>query len=309
MYPARQLNKPKQKKKEVIVMKKKRLSAVLCAAFLLSLTTACGKSDNQPAQTTAAATTAQTSAPVTTAAQTTTAQATTSAATTAAVPTDLEKAVAAADDEAFLYINDGSFYIGYTGDAESSHDKPRMSYDAGVAKITGDGKYTVSVRNDTKALLLDATNDAEGELIVKGCQFAAVIIKEGTTLYPNMSIEINEIRKDGQPVPMTAKNYTSSDNGKEMRANIYNQWVNNFPEDAHTAAGKVTGEFGEYSAQIIDPDKLGEWKKIEVDFTVSGCADTTPATGTTTEAASTSAPAGSTTAAVSTSAAVSSTTK
>ena len=259
-------------------MKKIRISALLCAAALCSLCTACGGTENSvPVQTTAAQTAdAQTTAasPATTAAST--AAQTTAAATTAA-PADLEQAVAAADDEAFLYINDGQFYIGYTGEAESSKEKPRMSYDAGVAKITGDGKYTVSVRNDTKALRLDATGEADGNLVVKGCQFAAVIIKAGTTLYPNMSIEINEIRKDGQPVEMTAKNYTSSDNGKEMRANIYNQWVNAFPDDAHTATGPVTGEFGEYSSQIIDPEKLGEWQKIEVDFTVTGCSPETTA--------------------------------
>ena len=85
-----------------------------------------------------------------------------------------------------------------------------------------------------------------------------------------MSIEINEIRLDGKPVETVAKNYTSSDDGKEMRANIYNQWVSKFPEDAHTAQGPVTGEFGEYSAQIINPSSFGTWKKVEVDFTVSG---------------------------------------
>ena len=55
-----------------------------------------------------------------------------------------------------------------------------------------------------------------------------------------------------------------------MRANIYNQWVNNFPEDAHTADGAVTGEFGEYSSQIVNLDDFKTWQKVEVDFTVTG---------------------------------------
>ena len=75
---------------------------------------------------------------------------------------------------------------------------------------------------------------------------------------------------DGKPITMNAKNYTSSDDGKEMRANIYNQWVNNFPDDAHTADGAVTGEFGEYSSQIVDPADFKKWQKIEVDFEVTG---------------------------------------
>ena len=262
-------------------MKYKRSFSLLCAAALSVLCAGCaGSETSEPVQTTEASVT--TSAPVTTGTpETGTQLSSETVLVTSAAPIELEPAIAAADDEAFLYINDGRFYIGYTGEAESSYQMPRMCYDAGVAKITGDGQYTVSVRNDTKALRLDATKDPEGDLRVSGCQFAAVVINKGSLLYPHMCIEINEIRKDGKPVEMIAKNYTSSDNQIEMRANIYNQWVNAFPKDAHTADGPVTGEFGEYSAQIIDPDKLGEWTKIEVDFTVKGCSGPLPASTTT----------------------------
>ena len=289
-----------------------RLTAVLCSAVLLSLCTACGSEPSKTAETTAARTStapavttaAQTAAPVTTAAQT--------------VPADLEKPAFPQDGDAFLYFTNHDFYLSYDGKSESSPKKPFMCYNPGLAKITGDGKYTVSVTNDTRALRLDCTGDVDGKLDVKGCAFAAVFVKNGTVLYPNMSIEINEIRMDGKPVEMKAKNYTSSDDGAEMRANIYNQWVNAFPDDAHTANGAVKGEFGEYSSQIIDPASIGIWKTIEVDFTVTGCtgAASTAAAGATTSAAasataagaSTSASGASTSAAASTTAAGASTT-
>ncbi|MBQ8921657.1 MAG: hypothetical protein IJ060_05790 [Oscillospiraceae bacterium] len=272
-------------------MSTKKLLAALCAsAMILAACTACGSSDDSSSASTAESSAAEESSAEESSAagedessaEATTSQAAddsseaeTAATAATAAPaesssTEFEEAVAAESGDAFLYINDGQFYIAYDGTAESSSSAPRMTYDAGVAKIEGNGQYTVSVRNDTNGLRYDATGDAAGDLVVSGVQFAAVIVKDGTTLYPNMSIEINEIRLDGTPVATVAKNYTSSDDGKEMRANIYNQWVNKFPDDAHTADGAVSGEFGEYSAQIIDPASFGTWKKVEVDFTVSG---------------------------------------
>ena len=272
-------------------MSTKKLLAALCAsAMILAACTACGGSsessdsassapssaagaDESSAGESSADESSADAAASTAAGESSAAETAATAATAASAETssaEFEEAVAAEEGDAFLYINDGQFYIAYDGTAESSSSKPRMTYDAGVAKIEGNGKYTVSVRNDTNGLRYDATGDVNGELEVSGVQFAAVIVKGGTTLYPNMSIEINEIRLDGTPVEMKAKNYTSSDDGKEMRANIYNQWVNKFPNDAHTADGAVTGEFGEYSAQIIDPASFGTWKKCEVDFTVTG---------------------------------------
>ncbi len=252
-------------------MKAKKFMAALCAAAaVLAACTACGSSGSEKSSTAGSSSAEVTDAPSAADSSSSPETAATAAAVSEAEDVQFEEAVEAAEGDAFLYINDGQFYIGYTGTAESSQSAPRMTYDAGVAKIEGDGKYTVSVRNDTNALRFDATGDANGDLVVSGVSFAAVIVKGGTTLYPNMSIEINEIRLDGKPVETVAKNYTSSDDGKEMRANIYNQWVSKFPEDAHTAQGPVTGEFGEYSAQIIDPASFGTWKKVEVDFTVSG---------------------------------------
>lgn len=233
---------------------KKLLAATLTAAMALSVFTACDNSGDESS----AETTTTTSATTTTTAAT--------VATSATDPVEFEEPVVAESGDAFLYLADGQWYVQYDGSADTL-----MTYDAGVAKITGDGDYTVSVNAGTKACQYDITQDPNGGYECAGIVFGAVKVMDGTTLFPNMSIEIKEIRVDGEAIDLVAKNYTSSDDGKEMRANIYNSYVSSMPEDAHTAAGPVgTTEFGEYSSMIVDTADFISWTKIEVDFTVTG---------------------------------------
>ena len=241
-------------------MNKKLFAALAASSVLLAVCTACGESSSQAESSVAETTAAESSA-----AETSAPESSEAAESVAAEDIEFEEPVVAEDGHAFLYINDGQFYVSYDGTANSL-----MTYAAGVPEITGDGTYTVSVDAGTKGCQFDIGGDANGDYRCDGLSFAAVIVKGGTTLYPNMCIEIKEIRMDGKPITMNAKNYTSSDDGKEMRANIYNQWVNNFPDDAHPADGAVTGEFGEYSSQIVDPADFKKWQKIEVDFEVTG---------------------------------------
>lgn len=183
---------------------------------------------------------------------------------------EFEEAIDAVSGDAYLAIVDGQWWVQYWGNIDD--EGGMLSYDAGVAKITGDGDYTVSVTADTNGFRFDTTGDANGEYVPSGCSFAAVMVEEGTTLYPNMAIEITEVRINGTAVDMTAKNYTSSDDGIEMRANIYNEWVPdaNIPEDAHTADGPLTDKTG-YSASIVDSSVFADgWTSVEVDFTVTG---------------------------------------
>ncbi len=250
---------------------KKLFAATFAAIMALTVCTACG--DESSTSTADSSGSSSTSSTTTT--TSTTPAATVSTAPSA--PVEFEKAVAAESGDAFLYFNDGQFYLGYDGTTDTL-----LTYAAGVSKITGDGQYTVSITGDTNAIRYDATGDANGELECGGVSFAAIKVIDGTKLFPNMSIEVTEIRVDGKAVEMTAKNYTSSDDGEEMRANIYNSWVNKLPDDAHTAAGPVgTTEMGEYSSQIIAPSDFASWKTVEVDFTVTGTgvesSDTTTA--------------------------------
>lgn len=187
---------------------------------------------------------------------------------TVATP-EFEDAIAAESGDAYLAMVDGQWWIQYWGAVD---DGSVLCYDAGVTPITGDGEYTVSLTTDTNGFRFDTTGDANNtDVMASGCSFAAVMVKDGTTLFPNMAIEITSIKVDGNEIPMTAKNYTSSDDGKEMRANIYNSFISEAPEDAHDANGSVYGN-PDYSPQIIDPAAAfgNGWTDIEVTFNVTG---------------------------------------
>lgn len=192
---------------------------------------------------------------------------------------EVEPSIAAESGDAFIYINDGQFWIGYDG----TNDNPNMTmltYNAGVTPIAGNGDYTVSLTSDTVGFRLDTTGDANDDSCIPGgMSFMALIIKDGTEKCPDAVITINEIRLDGEAIPMSAKNYTSSDDGKELRSNIYNAWVNKLPADARSTEGALADEDGnlldiaaDYSPQIVSPDDFTEWKTVEVDFTISGMA-------------------------------------
>ncbi len=244
-------------------MKTKRILACLLASMMVcGALTACGEKADDKA--TEAATEATTEATTEAATEAATEEATDAANDGQVVAGGFEEAVEAQSGDAYLAMVDGEWYVQYWG---SSADL--LTYDAGVVPITGNGDYTVSVNGASAGMLFDITGDANGEYVPVGCSFMAVMVKDGTTLYPNMAIEIKEIRVNGEAMEMTAKNYTSSDDGIEMRANIYNEWVAAVPEDAHDANGVVTDN-DTYKAQIIDKNLITEWTSIEVDFTVTG---------------------------------------
>ena len=247
---------------EEVNMKTKRILAALLASMMVCGTlTACGGGEEASESTTEAATTE---------AATEATEAATEAAEESSVAGEqvltgeFEEAVAAESGDAYLAMVDGEWYVQYWGT-----NADLLTYDAGVVPITGNGDYTVSVNGASKGMLFDVTGDAKGEYTPSGCSFMSVMVKDGVTLYPNMAIEITSIRVNGEEIPMTAKNYTSTDDGVEMRANIYNEWVTELPEDAHDANGPVTDNTT-YSAQIIDKNLIEAWTSIEVDFTVSG---------------------------------------
>ncbi len=199
-----------------------------------------------------------------------------------AVVTDVEveDSIAAESGDAFIYINDGQFWIGYDGTNDNAN-MTMLTYNAGVVPITGNGDYTCSLTTDTVGYRLDTTGDANDDSCVPGgMSFMALIIKDGMEKCPDAVITINEIRINGEAIPMSAKNYTSSDDGKELRSNIYNGWVNSLPADAKSADGALMDADGnpldaaaEYSPQIVSPDDFTEWKSVEVDFTISGMAE------------------------------------
>jgi hypothetical protein len=108
-------------------------------------------------------------------------------------------------------------------------------------------------------------------------EFMAVMIKEGETKFPDAIITVNEIRVDGTPVELTAKAYTSSDDGINTRANLINKWTSKPSPDARCADGALYDENGEpldicaeYSPCIVEDEAFAQWTEVEVDITISG---------------------------------------
>lgn len=189
---------------------------------------------------------------------------------------EFEDSVAAKSGEAYLAIVDGNWKAQYWGKNDDP-DTSMLSYGAGVAPITGNGDYTVSVTADTKGFRFAATGDPEGEFVPAGLSFMAVMIPDGEQLFPESVITVNSVKVDGKEIDMDAKAYTSSDDGKETRANIYNKYVGSPTDDARTVDGALYDENGEalpicgdYSATAVDTADFSTWTTVEVNFTVSG---------------------------------------
>ena len=194
-----------------------------------------------------------------------------------------EPAYKAEAGQAYLAIVGSQWEVQYWGsDTQSGY---MLSYNAGIADIKGDGSYTVSVNANTKGFHNAMTGSPDREYTPEGINFMAVMIPDGENLYPGAVITIDSILVDGNEIELNDKNYTSSEDGKETRANIYNTWVNNPPKDARTLDGALYDEDGnalsickEYSAQIVSEEDFETWTKVEVHFTITGIGNTsTPA--------------------------------
>ena len=150
-------------------------------------------------------------------------------------------------DKAYLMYADAAWAKQYWGeDAEG--------VTATNAVIDGFGDYTVG---------LEFAEAAEG------LAFTAVGIACGEKTYPGAYIKINEIRVNGEAIEFK-KGYTSSDDGVTTRMNIYNEWVNDLPEDAHSFDGTTE----DASPMIVDKEAFAGVNKVEVDFTLVPVTDT-----------------------------------
>ena len=112
--------------------------------------------------------------------------------------------------------------------------------------ITGPGAYTVG---------LEFAEPAEG------LAFAAIGIEGGEIAFPNYTIELKEIRVNGEAIEVK-KGYTSSDDGITTRMNLYNEWVSELPADARSFDGKTD----DASPIVVDKEAFASVSKVEVDF-------------------------------------------
>ena len=134
------------------------------------------------------------------------------------------------DGEAAAWIMfNGGGVVYSVGDRYNPDDKTK-GVEAGDAEITGAGTYTVS---------LDLTGVNGGS--ANGITFSALGLANGEPLFPGHIIEIVEVRINGEPAELAGTPYTTSDDGRCTRVNLYNNWVGKAPGDARVAGGDISG--------------------------------------------------------------------
>lgn len=144
---------------------------------------------------------------------------------------------------------------GFTYSVGDTYNPDDMS--AGIVPtdvlVTGEGTYTVS---------LDFTGTDAG--FSNGLTFSALAIANGEILYPGYCITIKEVLINGEPYKLTARPYTTSDDGICTRVNLYNAWVGNIPDEARNPGGNLAY----VSACIVDPasDEFGNVQTISITF-------------------------------------------
>ncbi len=143
-------------------------------------------------------------------------------------------------DTAYLMYADGSWANCFWMDGNE------YPVTAATAEITGPGAYTVGLEFNEEA---------------QGLAFTALGIVNGENTFNGYFIDITEIKVNGEAIAI-GKGYTSSDNGIEMRENIYNEWVGELPADARRADGDLEGA----SPIIVDKEAFAAVKTVEVTF-------------------------------------------
>ncbi len=165
-----------------------------------------------------------------------------------------EDEIPPSDDAAVAWIMYQSSDYGVSYSVGDVYDPTNKTVDvkAKNALITGEGTYTVE---------LDFSKIGGA----KGVAFSALGISNGEKLFPGYVVTIDSFTVDGEEVELAGKEYTSSDDGKCTRVNLFNQWVSSVPDDARTADGSLDGT----TAQLWQINKKKTIENISITFTVT----------------------------------------
>ena len=151
---------------------------------------------------------------------------------------------------AYLAYADGAW-----GDAQFWGDAAAYPLvKATTAEVTGFGQYTVG---------LDFTGTANGKA-AGAAAFTAVMVKDLEQIAPGACFTIDKVEINGAEVKIGTA-YTSSDDGKETRSNLYNAWVSELPADARTAGGSLEGA----TPTPMTTEQLTDVQTMYVTFTIS----------------------------------------
>ena len=138
----------------------------------------------------------------------------------------------ARDDQAIAWLMFNSSDWNATYSVGDTYDP--SSRTAGIVaadvEVTGPGVYTVG---------LDFTGYRGGYVV--GTVFCALGMSNGEQLFPGCIMDVKEIRINGEPYRYKGRAYTSSDDRKCTRVNLYNSWVPKAPSDGRIKGGNLTG--------------------------------------------------------------------
>lgn len=146
--------------------------------------------------------------------------------------------------EAYIMYADTAWKYTYFNDGQATDVK------ASNAKVTDPGYYKVA---------LDFTGT--GDKAASGVAFTALGIKDAEITHPGWSIMIRSIRVNGKEINFS-KGYTSSDDRRETRMNIYNEWVSELPKDARSYDKKLD----DAGWMIVDPAAFSSVETLEIEF-------------------------------------------
>lgn len=150
----------------------------------------------------------------------------------AAPDTFLENAIELTDDTCVAWImwNSGDWAQSYSVGDTYTPDAVTPGMKVTDAVIEEPGTYTVA---------LDFTGTEKG--YSSSVAFSAIGIANGEILHPDWCVHIVECLINGQPYTLKGRPYTTSDDGKCTRVNLFNGWVTAVPADARVLYGPVIG--------------------------------------------------------------------
>lgn len=150
----------------------------------------------------------------------------------AAPETFLENAIELTDDTCVAWImwNSGDWAQSYSVGDTYTPDAVSPGLKVTDAVIEGPGTYTVA---------LDFTGTDKG--YSNSTAFSAIGIANGETLHPTWCVHITECLINGEPYTFKGRPYTTSDDGKCSRVNLFNEWVTGVPADARVLYGPPIG--------------------------------------------------------------------
>lgn len=129
---------------------------------------------------------------------------------------------------AWIMFNSQDYGVTYSVGDTYKPDEKTDGLEVTDVEITGPGTYTVG---------LDFTGTSAG--FARSFGFSAIGIANGEANFPGYCITITEFNVDGIPRRLTSQNYTNADDGLCTRTNIYNEWVNDLPDDARCKDGNL----------------------------------------------------------------------